>query len=188
MDKFAGKTAAWWPLIASSSSDDSRNIFAFHDTYMGGKGYKGAWEHYPWDRIQTVGVFGDHDPALVAKAASEGAKYAIATDPDDVLDPKKTGKGLPNATARAAWVKSAVASAQAVNATGINIDHEATMREGSPQSAALSAVMAELGTALREAIPGAELSFDAAARPCYEHRYENTRRARGGGGGEGTGD
>ena len=32
--------------------------------------------------------------------------------------------------------------------------------------------MAELGTALREAIPGAELSFDAAARPCYEHRYE----------------
>ena len=64
-------------------------------------------------------------------------------------------------------VKSAVAAAQAVNATGINIDHEATMVEGSPQSAALSAVMSELGTALREAIPGAELSFDAAARPCY---------------------
>ena len=48
------------------------------------------------------------------------------------------------------------------------------MVEGSPQSAAFSAVMAELGTALREAIPGAELSFDAAARPCYEHRYEKT--------------
>ena len=45
---------------------------------------------------------------------------------------KKTGKGLPNATARAAWVKSAVASAQAVNATGINIDHEATASAAAP--------------------------------------------------------
>ena len=112
--------------VVSEAAEPGRNIFAFHaGTYLGGKGY-GPWESYPWDRIQTVAVFGDHDPALVAKAASEGAKYAIATDPDDVLDPKKTGKALPNATARAAWVKSAVASAQAANATGINIDHEAT--------------------------------------------------------------
>ena len=151
----------------------TRNIFAFHaGQYLEGKGY-GPWEFYPWNRIQTVAVFGDHDPALVAKAVIEGPRFAVATDPDDVLDPKKTGKSLPNATARTAWVKSAVAAAQAVNATGINIDHEATMVEGSPQSAAFSAVISELGTALREAIPGAELSFDAAARPCYEQRCYN---------------
>ena len=107
----------------ASSSDGSRNIFAFHDTYMGGKGYKGAWEHYPWDRIQTVGVFGDHDPALVAKAASEGALFAVNSDPGAVLAKK---------TSAADWVKSAVAAAQAVNATGINIDHEATASAAAP--------------------------------------------------------
>ena len=165
-------------VVSDGGVDSRRNVFAFHDTYKpGGQGYDGAWELYPWDRIQTVAVFGDHDPALVAKAASEGALFAVNSDPGAVLAKK---------TSASSWVKSAVAAAQAVNATGINIDHEATMREGSPQSAALSAVMAELGTALREAIPGAELSFDAAARPCYEHRYENTRRARGGGGAQET--
>jgi hypothetical protein len=159
--------AATEAAVGGTSSAATRNIFAFHaGQYRNSKGY-GPWESYPWDRIQTVAVFGDHDPALVAKAASEGARFAVATDPDDVLDPQKTGQSLPNATAIAAWVKSAVAAAQAVNATGMNIDHEATMVEGSPQSAALSAVISELGTALRETIHGAELSFDAAARPCY---------------------
>ena len=123
---------------------------------------------YPWDRIQTVGVFGDHNPALVAKAAHEGAKFAVSNDPGAVIDPETS-----NATVRSTWVKSAVAAAQAVNATGINIDHEATMVKDSPQSALLSSVMVDLGEALREAIPGAELSFDAAARPCYEHRCYN---------------
>ena len=146
-----------------------RNVFAFHDTYKpGGKGYDGAWELYPWDRIQTVGVFGDHNPDLVSKAAREGAKFAVNSDPGAVIDPETS-----NATMRSAWVKAAVAAAQAVNATGINIDHEATMMEGSAQSALLSAVMAELGATLRKDIPGAELSFDAAARPCYEHRCYN---------------
>lgn len=152
-----------------SGGGSRRNIFAFHDTYKpGGKGYDGAWEFYPWDRIQTVGVFGDHNPELVSKAAQEGAKFAVSNDPSAVIDPETT-----NATMRSAWVKAAVAAAQAVNATAINIDHEATMMEGSTQSALLSAVMAELGTALRKTIPGAQLSFDAAARPCYEHRCYN---------------
>ena len=99
-------------VVSDGGADSRRNVFAFHDTYKpGGQGYDGAWELYPWDRIQTVGVFGDHNPALVAKAAREGAKFAVNSDPGAVLDPETS-----NATARSAWVKAAVAAAQAVNA------------------------------------------------------------------------
>ena len=147
-----------------------KNLFVFHaGGYLGSSTAHGPWQLYPWDRIQTVGVFSDHSPDLIAKAASEGAKFALATDPaDDVIDPHKT-----NASVRAAWIKAAVARVQAANATGLNIDHEATMVKGSAESAAFSALLSELGTALRAAVPGAELSFDAAARPCYEHRCYN---------------
>ena len=65
---------------------------------------------------------------------------AVNSDLGAVLDPETS-----NATVRSAWVQSAVAAAQAVNATGINIDHEATMVQGSPQSVLLSAVLGELG-------------------------------------------
>ena len=47
------------------------------------------------------------------------------------------------------------------------------MKSGSAQSAAMSALLSELGSRLRAEVPGAELSFDAAASPCYEHRRYN---------------
>lgn len=87
--------------------------------------------------------------------------------------------GAPNATVRAAWIAKTVKKLQSTGATGINMDVEAVMKAGSANAAALSALLTELASALRN-LGGAsskaakpELSFDAAARPCYEHRCYN---------------
>ena len=84
-------------------------------------------------------------------------------------------KGAPNATVRAAWVSKTLKMLKSFGASGINMDVEAEMKTGSANAHSLSALLSELGTALRQQLPGgeAELSFDAAARPCYEHRCYN---------------
>jgi di-N-acetylchitobiase len=78
--------------------------------------------------------------------------------------------GAPNETVRAAWIEKTCRAVQSSGATGVNMDVEAAMKKGSPNSVALSALLSELRAALPKAV---ELSFDAAARPCYERRCYN---------------
>ena len=149
----------------SNFGGTQRNLFVFHSGSYNAN--TSVWPMYPWDRIRTIAAYGDDlSPALVEHAAKARAHVAMPVGgPDD--------GGAPNATVRAAWIAHTVAKLKVVNATGINIDDEATVKRGSPDSAALSALMEELAAALHAAAPGAELSFDAAARPCYEHRCYN---------------
>ena len=130
-------------------------------------GNTSAWPLYPWDRIQTLAVYGDDiSPALLEQAKATSTRVALTMGgPDD--------SGAPNETVRAAWVASTIAGVRKAGASAVNMDVEATMKSGSAQSAAMSALLSELGSRLRAEVPGAELSFDAAARPCYEHRCYN---------------
>ena len=130
-------------------------------------GNTSAWPLYPWDRIQTLAVYGDDiSPALLEQAKTTSTRVALTMGgPDD--------SGAPNETVRAAWVASTIAGVRKAGASAVNMDVEATMKSGSAQSAAMSALLSELGSRLRAEVPGAELSFDAAARPCYEHRCYN---------------
>eukprot|EP01046_Picozoa_sp_COSAG06_P076639 COSAG06_NODE_24552_length_659_cov_1.016071_1_plen_203_part_01 len=135
-------------------------------------GNTSAWLLWPWERIQTVATYNDDlSTDLLQHAASNGATVSLAMGgPDD--------SGAPNATVRAAWIAKTVKKLQSTGATGINMDVEAVMKADSANAAALSALLSELASALQNlpAISGKakpELSFDAAARPCYEHRCYN---------------
>ena len=135
-------------------------------------GNTSAWLLWPWERIQTVATYDDDlSTDLLQHAASNGATVSLAMGgPDD--------SGAPNATVRAAWIAKTVKKLQSTGATGINMDVEAVMKADSANAAALSALLSELASALQNlpAISGKakpELSFDAAARPCYEHRCYN---------------
>lgn len=142
----------------------------WHDvpTFAGYQGsYDGntsSWPLWPWERIQTLSTYTDDiSAALLTQAASSGTRIALTMGgPDD--------SGAPNATVRAAWIQSTLQALQSSGATAINMDVEAVMKAGSANSAALSALLSELRSALPADV---ELSFDAAARPCYEHRCYN---------------
>lgn len=148
-------------IIAPRPAPPAWHLTGYQGSYHGNTS---DWPLWPWERIQTVATYSDDlSDALLSQATSTGTRVALTMGgPDD--------SGAPNETVRAAWIQKTIQAVRSSRATGVNMDVEAAMKEGSPNSAALAALLSELRAALPTNV---ELSFDAAARPCYEHRCYN---------------
>ena len=72
---------------------------------------------------------------------------------------------LTNATARSAWVKAHVEHAQSTFVDGTNFDFEDAVGLDSPLRAAYADLVAETAQAFHAAIPGSQVSLDAAWGP-----------------------
>jgi di-N-acetylchitobiase len=139
-------------------------VLSAHSRQGSYHGNTSDWPLWPWERIHTVSTYSDDlSDALLSQATATATRVALTMGgPDD--------SGAPNETVRSAWIQNTVQAVRSSRATGVNMDVEAVMKKGSRDSAALSALLAELRAALPKNV---ELSFDAAARPCYERRCYN---------------
>eukprot|EP00966_Prymnesium_polylepis_P038852 902003-Prymnesium_polylepis.1 len=117
------------------------------------------------DIVTTIAAFGTPDPELVALAHSHSPPVRVVVG----CDFNKAQLG--NATARTAWVAQQVAHVKALGIDGLNLDIEGN----SAQREGLTALVAELRTALSAANPNYQLSFDLGISPKgqasgYDHR------------------
>eukprot|EP00966_Prymnesium_polylepis_P261771 6046877-Prymnesium_polylepis.1 len=144
---------------ASPASVPAREVFAFCTTCSV------ALLGQRLDIITTIAAFGTPDPELVALAHSHTPRVRVVVGCD--FDKAQLG----NATARAAWVAQQVAHVQTLAIDGLNLDIEGN----SAQRDGLTALVAELRTALSAANPEYQLSFDLGISPKaqasgYDHR------------------
>jgi hypothetical protein len=117
------------------------------------------------DVISTIASFGTPDAALVALAHQHDppVKVVVGADFDKTQ--------LANATARTAWIESMVARVKSLGIDGLNLDIEGN----SAHRDELSALVAELRSALTAADPAYQLSFDLGISPKgqsggYDHK------------------
>lgn len=124
------------------------------------------WSNFSWDLTTTVAM-DMRSPCTVGEenvclAHSHGARVVWLSDEEVEFT---------NATARASLVAQLVNTTKSLGLDGVNLDIE----RYSGDRDALTQYVRELGSGLRAAIPGAQLSFDLAIAPLsqntsYDHR------------------
>ena len=128
----------------------------------------GAWRTaYDWETITTVDVFsnGSVDRGLLCAAHEHGARVVIGSAA--AVQPMWKGPAaLKDPAYRAALVRAIVANVQREHADGANVDIE-WPPDGTKE--ALTEFVCELGSALRRAVPDAQLSFDMPSLPVTYH-------------------
>ena len=173
------------PLGAAKDANTSiPRVFAFHPARAIYNGSDNEWMSWDWNAITTV--------ATVAFCPNKYCDYPIAYHPGVVDKPNVskallchahqhgarvhsftywnwnepgTWKQLRNVTARKTWVDWQVGTVQRLGLDGVNVDIEGQYNHS--LRASLTALICELQTALKAAVPGASVSFDLAIEPTY---------------------
>ena len=116
------------------------------------------WPHYNLSVVTTIAAFGGSmDPAMLCAAHASGVKVAAAAPfPVDQLL---------NATYTATWIADTVAYVATTGVDGVNFDVEDPLTAGSPEVAALTALVAATTAALRALNPVLTVSADVAWSP-----------------------
>lgn len=126
-----------------------------------------AWKSYNWSLVTTVAAFGKYDPELMCYAHKQGARLVLKGDVHltFMVDPNN----------RTAWITDKVNLAKEQFLDGINLDLEQAVSVGSPEYAALTALVRETTETFHREIPGSQVSFDVAWSPdcidgrCYDY-------------------
>eukprot|EP01044_Picomonas_judraskeda_P011016 COSAG03_NODE_1464_length_4033_cov_2.296645_4_plen_254_part_00 len=111
-----------------------------------------SWQHYDWDQITTVCVFGAVDPLMLCKAHSVGARVTLGAG-----GPPKGSWN--DSAAVSTWVKQSVARVQTAKVDGLNLDVEIS-QDDPQQLAGLVPACKQMADAMHAAQPGSHVSFD----------------------------
>jgi di-N-acetylchitobiase len=129
------------PAAADSGLVGNRQVIAFQVN-------KSNWQAYEWDTITTLVLYDGLEPTMASTAAANGVTLAWpATFPTSLLSD--------SLSAQEAWVAQQVERVVTTNTSGINVDFENPLPQGSPLSANLTALMLRLGDQLRKAVTAA---------------------------------
>ena len=123
---------------------------------------KSDWMQMDWDRITTLALFVPWPPPadLYCHAHSRGIKIVHCID--------FHATGIANPSMRSAWVAQHVAEALQFGTDGVNVDIEGFRG----QKADLNALIEELYTRFKKAIPAAQITFDTDIFPRDEPGYD----------------
>ncbi|XP_054757207.2 di-N-acetylchitobiase-like [Lytechinus pictus] len=124
------------------------------------------WQHYDWDHITTIAMFGYYDPKLMCFAHSKGVRVVVLGGFGADL--------LTNVTAQVEWVMSKVNYAIDNHMDGINLDIEFPLTK---EEAPLLNSMVQMTTKVfKQSIPYSQVTFDVAWSPncidlrCYDYK------------------
>jgi spore germination protein YaaH len=160
-------SAPWFLLLIQSvvvlvSADNcSYDVFAFTSNVDDNPDY---YKSFPWDKITTIGVFGDftnQDKAnLRDYTHDQGKKIVVATSTSHIDD-------IYNQTQVSEWIQAQIDQAIEQNYDGVNIDYEG---HAVSQTEGYNNAVIQLCNAFHEQLPGSEVSIDAPFYPEYEGR------------------
>lgn len=115
-----------------------RQVIAFMVT-------KDNWQNYNWEALTVLVLYGGLDPAMLPVAAAHGVTVVLPAVPSPALL---------NASAadKKQWIDQQVQAVLSTNTSGLNVDFESPVAEGSADVTALTQLLADLGTAMRRAV------------------------------------